>query len=163
MLQIPIPGRDSLSLEHLVCDLNGTLAEDGVLLDGVAGRVAQLSRALVVHIVTSDTHGTLGQVVEQLHSACLAADVSSPRVKRIVAGEEKARYVTELGAERVAAIGNGANDRAMFHVARLRFGVIGSEGANLSALLITDIIVTSPLHALDLLLYPERLAATLRS
>lgn len=162
MLHIVIPGRASLDLEHLVCDLNGTLAEDGVLLDGVAGRIAQLSLVLNVHVLTADTHGTLGQIAEQLHSACLSASVSSPCCERIGAGEEKAHYVTDLDAERVATIGNGANDRAMFRVARLRIGVMGSEGANTSALLDTDVLTTSPLHALDLLLYPERLAATLR-
>lgn len=162
MLHVTIPGREALDLEHVVCDLNGTLAEDGLLLDGVAGRIAQLSRTLSVHVLTADTHGTLAQVVEQLHAACLSASVPSPRCERIGAGEEKARYVTALGAERVAAIGNGANDRAMFRVARLRIGVIGGEGASTSALLDTDVVVTSPLHALDLLLYPERLAATLR-
>lgn len=35
MIEINIPGRAAYQLEHLVCDVNGTLALDGVLLDGV--------------------------------------------------------------------------------------------------------------------------------
>lgn len=162
MLCIPIPGREALSLEHLVCDLNGTLAEDGLLLDGVAGRLAQVSRLLTVHIVTADTHGTLEQVSEVLRSACVAADMRVPRWERIGAGVEKARYLQQLGAEHTAVMGNGANDEAMFQRAALRIGVLGSEGAFPRTLLTADIVVTSPLHALDLLLYPERLAATVR-
>ena len=35
MIDIDIPGRDHYRLEHLVLDVNGTLALDGNLLDGV--------------------------------------------------------------------------------------------------------------------------------
>lgn len=162
MLRIPIPGREALTLEHLVCDLNGTLAEDGLLLDGVAGRLAQVGRLLAVHIVTADTHGTLEQVSEQVRSACVAADVRSPHWERIGAGAEKALYVQQLGAAHTVVMGNGANDEAMFQHAALRIGVLAGEGAYPRTLHAADIVVTSPAYALDLLLYPERLAATLR-
>ena len=36
MIEIDIPGYKTLHLEHLVLDYNGTLAVDGVLIDGVA-------------------------------------------------------------------------------------------------------------------------------
>ena len=36
MIDVAIPGFGRLALEHLVCDYNGTLARDGVLLDGVS-------------------------------------------------------------------------------------------------------------------------------
>jgi len=42
MIEINIPGRGLLQLEHLVSDVNGTLALDGLLLDGLAKRIASL-------------------------------------------------------------------------------------------------------------------------
>ncbi len=42
MLTIEIPGLQALHLEHLVLDLNGTLACDGMLLDGVSGLLQQM-------------------------------------------------------------------------------------------------------------------------
>jgi hypothetical protein len=43
MIDVAIPGFGRLALEHLVCDYNGTLARDGVLLDGVAARLTALA------------------------------------------------------------------------------------------------------------------------
>jgi soluble P-type ATPase len=162
MLTISIPGRETLTLEHLVCDLNGTLAKDGLLLDEVAGRLAQVSRLLTVHVVTADTHGTLERIAGELRDACVAAHAPAPRWERISAGEEKARYVQLLGAEHTVVMGNGANDEAMFQCAALSIGVLGDEGAFPRTLLASQIVVTSPLHALDLLAHPARLIATLR-
>lgn len=36
MWQAEVPGRGTLRLEHLVLDLNGTIAQDGELVPGVA-------------------------------------------------------------------------------------------------------------------------------
>lgn len=162
MLRIAIPGRETLDLEHLVCDMNGTLAEDGLLLDGVAGRLVRLSADLRIHLLTADTHGTLAAVAEELRTACVAADLPAPEWERVANGADKVRYVRQLGVERVAALGNGANDEAMLRAAALSVAVIGGEGAYGPTLLAAQVITRSPLEALDLLLYPERLAATLR-
>jgi len=37
MIELTIPGRGTILLHHLVCDVNGTLALDGQLIDSVAG------------------------------------------------------------------------------------------------------------------------------
>lgn len=162
MLRIPIPGRDTLELEHLVCDMNGTLAEDGLLLDGVAGRLVRLSADLRVHVLTADTHGTLAVVAEELRAACVAADQPAPTWERVATGADKETYVRQLGAAQLVALGNGANDEAMLRAVALGIAVIGSEGAFGPTLLAAWVVARSPLEALDLLLYPERLVATLR-
>ncbi len=162
MLRIPIPGRDTLELEHLVCDMNGTLAEDGLLLDGVTERLARLSADLRLHVLTADTHGTLAAVAEKLRRSCVAADQPAPIWERVATGADKERYVRQLGATRVVALGNGANDEAMLWAAALGIAVIGSEGAFGPTVLAARVIARSPLEALYLLLYPERLVATLR-
>ncbi len=57
MIELNIPGRGNFSIEHLVMDVNGTLAVDGSLLDGVARRIAALRDRLEIHLLTADTHG----------------------------------------------------------------------------------------------------------
>jgi soluble P-type ATPase len=162
MLRLPIPNGETLELEHLVCDINGTLAEDGTLLDGVAGRIARLSADLHVHLLTADTHGTLPILTEELRAACVGAGVPGPEWLHVSTGDEKERYVRQLGVSRVVAVGNGANDVKMMSAVALSIGVIDSEGAYGPALRVAQVIARSALEALDLLLYPDRLIATIR-
>jgi len=60
------------------------------------------------------------------------------------------------------AIGNGANDVAMLSEAAHGIAGLGPEGLAVSALLAADVLVASIDDALELLLNPKRLIATLR-
>jgi len=105
--------------------------------------------------VSADTQGTLTGLVLQL-------DIQA---KRLDSGEEckqKAEFVPGLGADRVVAIGNGANDEEMLRHAALGIAVLGVEGMAAKCLNAADIIVPG-MAALDLLIYPKRLLATLRA
>ncbi len=93
LLEIVIPSRDWLRLEHLVLDLNGTVALDGALLPGVQERVARLRRNLTVHLVSADTQGTLAAVAEGL-------GVSRTAWSRGTRAAQKAALVERLGADR---------------------------------------------------------------
>lgn len=163
MLRITLPGGDDLALEHLICDVNGTLAEDGLLLEGIAGRLTQLASTLQIHLVTADTYQTLDELMGELRMNAIAADRPAPHAHHVSSGAQKAAYARELGASTVVAIGNGANDIALFETARLSIAVLGAEGTSARAALTADVLCRSPLDALDLLLYPQRLTATLRS
>jgi soluble P-type ATPase len=57
MVEVVISGYKALLLKHLVMDYNGTLAQDGVMLNGVQERLISLSAQLHVHVVTADTFG----------------------------------------------------------------------------------------------------------
>lgn len=162
MLRISIPDAEDLALEHLICDVNGTLAEDGLLLEGIAGRLTQLAGALRIHLVTADTYHTLDRLMGELRMDAIAADRPAPYAVNVRSGAEKAAYARELGVPGVVAIGNGANDVALFEAARLSIAVLGAEGTCPRAALAADMLCRSALDALDLLLYPQRLAATLR-
>ena len=71
------------------------------------------------------------------------------------------RLVERLGAERVVAVGNGANDAGMLQAAALGIAVLGPEGLAGEAWQAADVV--AGIHqALDLLLHPRRLVATLR-
>jgi soluble P-type ATPase len=162
MLILDIPGRERIELEHLVCDFNGTLAEDGYLWEGVAWRVTKIGAILQMHLLTADTFGTSQRAAEALQEACAASRVTSPHWERVATGQEKEHYVQSLGAHRVVAVGNGANDAAMLRAAALSICVVGSEGACTQAVLAAQVVVTNPIDALDAILRPARLTATLR-
>jgi soluble P-type ATPase len=76
---------------------------------------------------------------------------------------DKLEYIAQLGRKTVAAVGNGRNDRLMLQAAGLGIAVIGPECAAAEALAAADIVAPNILAALDLLLNPLRLVATLRS
>lgn len=155
MIRVEIPGRETYDLEHLLLDLNGTIALDGEPLSGVAGRVAALRACLAIDLITADTHGKAGEVAGGL-------GVPLMRIEPSDEGRQKQALVERLGAERVVAIGNGANDARMLSTAALGIAVLGPEGLAVEALQAADLLVNRIEDALDLLLYPRRLVATLR-
>jgi len=67
-----------------------------------------------------------------------------------------------LGAENVIAYGNGNNDRLMLRTAKIGIAVCLVEGYASDALKFADVMVTSIIDGLDLLLEPKRKKATLR-
>ncbi len=156
MLDIEIPGRKSLELSHLVLDYNGTLARDGELLDGVLEKLTNLAKLVQLHVITADTHGTVGEKLAGLPCALQIIGLDEQDT-------QKDAYVRFLGAETVAAIGNGRNDGLMLKTAALGIALIQEEGASLSAILQADIVCTDILNAFDLLLKTSRLKATLRN
>ena len=156
MILQTIPGFGTLRLQHLVLDYNGTLARDGRLLPGVRPRLRALAPRLEVHVLTADTFGTARRALAG--SPCTLVVLGAARQDLA-----KARYVKRLGAARTACVGNGRNDRAMLRLARLGVAVMQGEGAAVQALAAADVAVGSIVEALDLLLQPRRLTATLRS
>ncbi|HLI28261.1 MAG TPA: HAD family hydrolase [Chloroflexota bacterium] len=156
MLGLVIPGVGEWRLTHLLLDVNGTLARDGALLDGVAERVARLRAQLAVELLSADTHGTLDALAQQLGVPGHRLPPGAPE-----AASKRAR-VEALGAAQVAAIGNGANDVEMLRAAAVGIAVLGPEGLASAALVAADVVVPCIQDALDLLLYPRRLVATLR-
>lgn len=155
MVEVTVPGSATLRLEHLVLDFNGTLACDGVLIEGITDRVARLAEVLRIHVLTGDTFGTA--------AAALTGLPCDVRVLASTAqGDAKRDYVAALGAERVACIGNGRNDRLMMEEAALAIAVLQSEGAFSATLAAADVVAPHIRDALDLLLRPQRLTATLR-
>ncbi len=67
-----------------------------------------------------------------------------------------------IGAEGVVALGNGNNDRRMREAARIGIAVCLNEGCAIDVITSANILVISTTEALDLLLKPKRMKATLR-
>lgn len=153
MIAVTLPGQEPILLEHAIFDLNGTLAVDGVIAEGVTERLSRLRAQLHCMVASADTHGTLLQIAERL-------GLETQRVGR---GPEKAALVRALkGTGGVVAIGNGANDLEMFQEADLSIAVIAAEGASVKALVAADVVCRSGEDAIDMLLHTDRLMATLR-
>jgi len=156
MLEIDIPGYRFLRLRHLVMDYNGTLAQNGTLLAGVTPRLEQLAESLRLHVVTADTFGQA-----KANLATLPCEVVILPAENQAQG--KLAYVESLGRDQVAAIGNGRNDRLMLAAAALGIAVVQEEGAATETLSAADVVMSDIRSALDMLLFPKRLIATLRS
>ncbi|MDQ7095874.1 ATPase P [Desulfosporosinus sp. PR] len=155
MLVIKIPGRDTIALEVLILDFNGTVALDGKLFESVKANLVQLAPFLEIHIITADTFGTV-------ESQCQDLAVHVKVLESANHTQEKADYLAKFNARHVAAIGNGSNDQLMLERASLGIAVIGFEGASMQTLLSADVVVNNIEGALGLLIKPQRLRATLR-
>jgi soluble P-type ATPase len=155
MLQVDIPGFGPVTLEHLVSDFTGTLSVGGKLLSGVEERLNQLAESLDLRILTADTFGVAREELKKVNCAIhILSGASHDRQKEL--------YVTELGGEPTVALGNGNNDRLMLKAAKVGIAVTEGEGCAVEALMAANICVNRAVDALDLLLHPKRLKATLR-
>ena len=155
MIEIEIPGRETLRITAAVLDYNGTIARDGVLLPEAAERIHTLAELLPVYVLTADTYGTV-------QTQCEGLGVMVRTFPKAGAAAHKAAIVRELG-KGVFAMGNGFNDKEMFDAAELTVAVMEREGLCAALLSHADVMVTAPEDGLDLLLKSDRLRATLRT
>lgn len=155
MIEIEISQRKVLRLQHLVSDVNGTLAVDGILIEGVAEQIESLKKHLTIHLLTADTHGKQTFINQQL-------DLTATRIQPGNEAEQKAEYVRRLGAESVVAVGQGANDAAMLNEAALGLCILSPEGTAVETLLAADLLLPDIHTALALLEHPLRIRASLR-
>jgi P-type E1-E2 ATPase len=155
MIKFNVPGRGDYELEHLVMDVNGTLAIDGQLMDGVEGKIASLRNVLTIHLLTADTHGRQAIIDRQL-------GLTAVRIQPGGESLQKAEYVRKLGSDKVAAIGQGANDAEMLAASRLGICVMSVEGVAKETLFAADLIAPTILSALELFEKPLRIVASLR-
>ena len=155
MIELNIPGRGVIQLEHMVTDVNGTLALDGKLLEGVSSALLRVSDRLNIHLLTADTHGQQDSIDKQLGMKAI----------RIPAGDEsstKAAYVRKLKPKQVVAIGQGANDAGMLREAEIGIAVNSQEGLATEAIQAADLVLPDIQSALGMLENPMRLMASLR-
>ena len=152
MIRIDIPLRGIVELQHAVFDVNGTLAVDGKPIPGVADRLKALGEHLSLHVLTAGTHGNIAELERVLGFP----------LHMIRIGEEKVHYVEQLGPASVIAFGNGMNDVGMLRLAAIGVAVLAGEGMAIGALQAADVLVLGPVDAIDLVLNPKQLVATLR-
>jgi len=154
-MTIDIPHYKTLNLKHLVLDYNGTLAKDGTLIKETRPLLNALDEHYTIHVITSDTFGTVQAQLEGL-------DITVKILHSDDHTGEKSNYIQTLGAEECIAVGNGSNDMLMLQNAMLGISLIGNEGCSTRTLKSSDIVCTNISDALELVLSPKRLIATLR-
>lgn len=156
MVIAEIPGREDLRVECIVMDLNGTISQRGHIAKGTKERIRRLAQKANLFVLTADTRGNASDLLEGF-----------PVTMKILAseneGQEKADFVKHLGSEKVVYIGNGANDERAMKAAKLGICVMGNEGCYTPTALVSQILVPTIDEALDLLLFPKQLVATLRT
>jgi soluble P-type ATPase len=156
MLVLQIPGQETIRIQHLVLDYNGTLAVDGNPVEHVESYLENLSKILNIHILTADTFGTVNARLAGL--PC--------KIHVLPPGNQdlgKLKYVKALGLKQTLCIGNGRNDYSMVKSAALGIAVIMGEGASSRTIFAADVVCTDITHAFELIMNPKRLAATLRT
>lgn len=156
MINLDVPGWGNLQLEHLVLDFNGTISFDGKLIPGVKERLQVLAEQLQIHIITADTFGTSAIQCQEIAGSLQILNHNQ------LGHTQKEKFVQSLGPANVVAIGNGANDVVMLEKVALGISVLESEGLCVYALTNSDLMARNICDALDLLIHPKRLIATLR-
>ena len=158
-ITIDIPGFGTLQINALLSDYTGTLSIGGKLSAGVKDRLLRLAQLVDVHVVTADSFGTAEQELHDLPLICR-------RLEGPGEDAQKQRYAMELNPRCLAAFGNGNNDRLHMKLVKesggLTIAVDNGEGCAHEALRHSSIFVAGAANALDLLLEPTRLRATLR-
>lgn len=136
MIELNVPGRGVIQLDHLVTDVDGTLAVDGRLVEGVAKALRRLSDRLRIHMLTADTHGLQDEIDKRLGIVAHRIEPGSEQIA-------KREFVQRLGAE-------------------IGIAVLSREGLVRETLLAADLIVPDVRSALALLEKPLRLVTSLR-
>jgi P-type E1-E2 ATPase len=155
MIELNIPGRGRLQLEHLVCDVNGTLVIDGALPPGMVRTLNALKDRLTIHLVSADTLGDLEGITRQLKIQAFKINPSNE-------AQQKADYIRQLGPQQVVAIGQGANDALMLKEAAIGICVLSVEGTASETLISADLVLPGIFEALELFDKPLRMVSSLR-
>ena len=155
MIKIDIPGRESLELENLVFDFNGTIAVDGRILENIKNQLTELSKIINIYVITADTYGMAQEECEKVNLKVITVPTGC-------VGKHKGDLVKKLGGKITATIGNGFNDIDMFKEAKLSVAVIEGEGTCSKLIINSDIVTRSIEEALNLFLTPNHIKADLR-
>jgi soluble P-type ATPase len=152
---IEIPHFKDLEIENILFDYNGTLATDGHLKTETKALLKEVCEKYNVYVITADTFGTVKEVLKAFNLEVLILSSSDHTA-------EKALFLSQLGVERTVALGNGNNDAAMLDDAVLSLAIMGEEGCAKETLLASDVVCRDIVSAMELLLHPKRMIATLR-
>lgn len=156
MVSIDIPGKGKMNIENLVLDFNGTIAYDGNIKNGIREKIQRVHEmGINIYILTADTYHQAAEQCKDMPVTLEIFDVDN-------AALSKREIVNNIDSKLTMTIGNGNNDVEMFEESILSVAVIGDEGCAVKAIFAADIITNNMDDAIDLLLNPHRIKATLR-
>ena len=156
MVSIDIPGKGKMNIENLVLDFNGTIAYDGNIKNGIREKIQRVHEmGINIYILTADTYHQAAEQCKDMPVTLEIFDVDN-------AALSKREIVNNIDSKLTMTIGNGNNDVEMFEESILSVAVIGDEGCAVKAIFAAYIITNNIDDAIDLLLNPHRIKATLR-
>lgn len=148
-----IPNLNTIEINTIVLDLNGTLSIHGKIPKGAKERISKLKKlGFTIVLFSGDQRGTL-------ESLCSKMKID---FKKASSSNEKEKLFLTYDKEKTAAIGNARIDIGTFKNAKLAIATLQSEGIHTDILKHVDILVPSINDALDLFINPDSLIATLR-
>lgn len=155
-MTINIPGFKQIEIKNLVLDYNGTIANNGILIEGVEPLINKLAKNIQVYVITADTFGTVEAQLKNTNCKVL-------KITNKNQSQQKLDLVLKLNSSNTVAFGNGRNDELMLKEAVIGIGILESEGIYSKNILSADIICKHITNAFELLLTPNKLIATLRN
>ncbi len=156
MVILDIPGKGKMTIENVVLDFNGTIAYDGTIKNGIREKIEKMHEmGINIYILTADTYHQAAEQCKDMPVTLEIFDVDN-------AALSKREIVNNIDSKVTMTIGNGNNDVEMFEESILSVAVIGDEGCAVKAIFAADIITNNIDDAIDLILNPHRIKATLR-
>jgi soluble P-type ATPase len=153
-MKYQIPGMGELEIKTIILDLNGTISVGGKLVEGVHDRIKTLKgQDFRIVLFTGNTRGDADDICTQLGIEWVQAKNA----------QGKADEAKKLEPETCVSIGNGLIDLELMKTVKLRIVTLQSEGVHVQTLLNSDVVVPSINDALDMLIDPDTLIASLRS
>lgn len=152
-MKIEIPKADSIEINTIVLDLNGTLSVNGIVASTTKELIKKLKTLdYKIVLISGDIRGNAKTIAEELDIDLFLGATSS----------EKAEQMQQFNKETTASIGNARIDIGTFINAKISVATMQAEGIHTGILKYVDIIVPSIDDALNLFINPKSLAGTLR-
>ena len=147
------PNKETINIENIVLDLNGTLAVNGRVSEKTKQLVLELKQLKYrVVLISGDIRGNAAEIAKELDLELFLGANSFA----------KAEQMQRFDKERTAAIGNARIDIGTFQNAKISIATIQSEGIHTGILQYVDVLVPTIEDALGLFIDVKSLEATLR-
>ena len=149
-----IPKGETIEIDTIVLDLNGTLTVKGILKESTIELIKRLqSNDFRLVLISGDIRGNAKTIADKLGMDLYLGSTS----------DEKAAQMQQFDKNKTAAIGNARIDIGTFENAILSIATLQSEGIHTAIIKHVDIIVPSIDNALQLFLDKKSLEGTLRA
>lgn len=149
-----IPKGETIEIDTIVLDLNGTLTVKGILQNSTIELIKQLqNNDFRLVLISGDIRGNAKTIADNLGLELYLGSTS----------DEKATQMQQFDKNKTAAIGNARIDIGTFENAKISIATLQSEGIHTAILKHVDIIVPSIDNALQLFLDKKSLEGTLRA
>jgi len=152
-MRIEIPKGETIEINTIVLDLNGTLSVNGIVSNKTKELIVKLKELNYrIVLISGDIRGNAKQISDELQLDLFLGATSL----------EKANQMQQFNKETTAAIGNARIDIGTFEHAKLTIATMQAEGIHTAIIKHVDIIVPTIENALDLFIDVKSLAGTLR-